>query len=104
MTAVSLPLPPAQARPPAPAVLPDHFKPLVAKLQERRSQGDFKPFRPGLAAEMVSSHSGVMREVGASTFTQYVQVAEQAGVVELPGPEGGLWVALRPEFYDYTIQ
>lgn len=104
MTAVSLPLPPAQARPPAPAVLPDHFKPLVAKLQERHSQGDFKPFRPGLAAEMVSSHSGVMREVGASTFTQYVQVAEQAGVVELPGPEGGLWVALRPEFYDYTIQ
>ncbi|KAF9448347.1 DUF537-domain-containing protein [Macrolepiota fuliginosa MF-IS2] len=84
-------------RPPVPKVIPSHFEVLVKELQGYRARGNLKPFRPSVAAMIMSLHGDAIQQAGASDFRQYVQLAEQAGIVELPGPEGGLWVALRPE-------
>lgn len=95
---------PLKARPLEPVVVPTHFALLVAKLQAYRAQGNLKPFRPGLAAEIVSLHNDDMRKAGTSTFTQYAQAAERAGIVELSRPDEGCWIALRPAFYDYPTE
>ncbi|KXN82518.1 hypothetical protein AN958_02369 [Leucoagaricus sp. SymC.cos] len=89
---------------PAPDTIPDHFKPLVKKLQERRAQGQSQPLRPSVAAEIVSSHKDEMQVIGAASFLQYAQVAEQAGIVELSGLGERPWIALRPELYEYALE
>ncbi|KAF5357945.1 hypothetical protein D9756_001858 [Leucocoprinus leucothites] len=103
-TAPPLPNPSPTFHPPAPDVIPDHFKPLVKKLQLCRAQGQVQPLRPGIAAEIVSAHRGEMEKINASSFLRYAQLAEQAGIVELSLPGEKPWIALRPELYEYHLE
>ncbi|KAJ3572495.1 hypothetical protein NP233_g3048 [Leucocoprinus birnbaumii] len=91
--------------PPTPSIIPDHFIPLIIKLQVCRSEGNLQPWRPGFAANFVSTHGDELKKVDAPTFTKYAQLAEQAGIVELPAPgDTSQWIALRPELYEYALE
>lgn len=99
-----LPTSSAIVHPPAPDIVPDHFKSLVEKLQQCRAQGQTHPLRPSIAAEFVSLHRDEIEKLEAASFLRYAQLAEMAGIVELSLPGEKPWIALRPELYDYHVE
>jgi hypothetical protein len=99
-----LPTSSAIFHPPAPDIVPDHFKSLVEKLQQCRAQGQTHPLRPSIAAEFVSLHRDEIEKLEAASFLRYAQLAEMAGIVELSLPGEKPWIALRPELYDYHVE
>ncbi|KAG6884502.1 hypothetical protein C0993_010525 [Termitomyces sp. T159_Od127] len=86
-----------------PKVVPPQFTLLVRRLEYHRSKGFPRPFRSGIALELVSKDNMVYRRAGTERFGQYVALAEKAGIIELGGKEGGAWIALRPEWYNAKI-
>ncbi|KAG6813357.1 hypothetical protein H0H92_011905, partial [Tricholoma furcatifolium] len=86
-----------------PKGVPLIFNLLVERLKLHRSKGFYRPLRSIVSAELVAQDKGLYRRAGAEKFGQYVALAEKAGIIELGGKEGGAWIALRPEWYNVTI-
>ncbi|KAF8061498.1 NYN domain-containing protein [Lyophyllum atratum] len=83
-----------------PKVVPPIFKLLVQRLEFHLSKGFARPFRSGIALELVTQDNTLYRRAGAERFGQYVAIAEKLGIIELGGKEGGAWIRLRPEWYN----
>ncbi|KAJ2929214.1 hypothetical protein H1R20_g7892, partial [Candolleomyces eurysporus] len=83
-----------------PALMPSHFKPLVKLLQEHHRRGEPRPFRPGIASELVSADKSVYESLpGINTFAQYAQLAQKSGIVDM----AELWIMLKPEYLDADV-
>ncbi|KAF8801458.1 DUF537-domain-containing protein [Phlegmacium glaucopus] len=77
----------------SPAV-PEIFKILVQCLQSHRSKGVFRPLRTHVAVE-IARNGTTYRQAGVLRFGDYVALAEKAGIVELGGSGGTVWIALK---------
>jgi hypothetical protein len=81
-------------------LVPSHFKPLVKLLQSHHQRGTEKPFRPGVASELVSADKSVYESLpGINTFTQYAQLAQKAGIVDMAVS----WIKLTPEYMNVDV-
>ncbi|KAG6888106.1 hypothetical protein C0995_010671 [Termitomyces sp. Mi166 len=81
-------------------VVPLIYRPLVESLQSFRSKGVLQPLRSQFAASLITKNANLYKSAGVKKFSQYVSLAEAAGIVELGGKDGGDWIRLRPEFQD----
>ncbi|KAG9017079.1 hypothetical protein FRB90_001858 [Tulasnella sp. 427] len=101
---LSGPAPTSSSSTPVPAA-PDSmrmFSNLIEVLEEWRLMGNDKPLRSKIGAELVKKNPLLYQRAGVRNFTEYVTLAEKAGVVkmgfsEVPGRE---WIALSDAFKD----
>ena len=70
--------------PPPPPALPDKFKILVQSLKSPRSKGNFHPLRSKIGFE-IGNNGTRYPQAGILKFSEYVVMAERAGIVELSG-------------------
>ena len=75
------------------------FKPLIDLLLAARERGIARPTRSTIALDLVQSNKQVYQHAGVSRFRDYTALAEQAGIIELGGREGGAWIALHPNWF-----
>ena len=75
------------------------FKPLIHLLLAARESGITLPSRSTIAVALVQSDNQVYQRAGVSKFRDYAALAEQAGIVELGGKDGG-WIALHPNWFE----
>ncbi|KDR73459.1 hypothetical protein GALMADRAFT_227907 [Galerina marginata CBS 339.88] len=80
-------------------VTPVNFKVLVQSLQSHRLKGNYRPPRSIVSIE-IAKNGLTYKKAGVEKFGQYVALAEQLGIVELGGREGGAWISLKPDWYD----
>ncbi|KAG9029665.1 hypothetical protein FS837_003499 [Tulasnella sp. UAMH 9824] len=76
------------------------FNNLIEVLEEWRLMGNDKPLRSKLGTELVRKNPLLYQRVGVKNFTEYVNLAEKAGVVrtgfaDTPGRE---WIALTESY------
>ncbi|KAK0526348.1 hypothetical protein OC842_005218 [Tilletia horrida] len=76
--------------------IPDVFKPLVDLLEQMRKQGQTRPLRSGVAAQLKQIDKDLYERAGASRWAEYAAVAEAAGIITLgsTGVSGHEWVSL----------
>ena len=74
------------------------FKPLIHLLLAARESGVTHPSRSTIAVDLAQSDNQVYQRAGVSRFREYTALAEQAGIIELGGREGGAWIALHPNW------
>ena len=74
------------------------FKPLIHLLLAARESGTTCPSRSTIAVDLAQSDNQVYQRAGVSRFREYTALAEQAGIIELGGREGGAWIALHPNW------
>jgi hypothetical protein len=86
-------------QPPPFPVVPDIFKVLVQCLKSHRSRGSFSSLRSTIGLE-INQNGTTYRMAGVSKFTQYIEMAKKAGIVDLGGTGGTAWVALRAPWYN----
>ena len=90
----------ANSRKPTPfPVVPDKFKILVRCLKSHRLKGCLKPLRSKIGLE-INPNGTTYRMAGVSKFTEYVEMAKKAGIVDLGGFGGTAWVALNASWYN----
>ncbi|KAL1675071.1 NYN domain-containing protein [Schizophyllum commune] len=73
------------------------FKPLVRVLTALREVGETRPRRSLVGNALLATCPDAYAKAGVSRFKQYVDAAEQAGVVVLGGEDGDAWLALPAE-------
>jgi hypothetical protein len=81
-------------------VVPDQFKILVQCLNLHRSKGRLRPLRSNVALE-VACNGTTYRQAGVLKFSQYVAMAEKAGIVETGGSEAAAWICLKAPWCNY---
>jgi hypothetical protein len=74
------------------------FEPLILLLLAARESGTICPSRSTIASVLVQSDNQVYQRAGVLKFRDYTALAEQAGVIELGGREGGAWIGLHPNW------
>ncbi|KAE8220382.1 hypothetical protein CF319_g6084 [Tilletia indica] len=76
--------------------IPAVFKPLVDLLEQMRKQGQSRPLRSGVAAQLRQVDKDLFERAGASRWAEYAAVAEAAGIITLgsTGVSGHEWVSL----------
>ncbi|KAF8559504.1 DUF537-domain-containing protein [Imleria badia] len=74
------------------------FKPLIDLLLAARERGIARPTRSTIAVDLVQSDKQVYQRAGVSKFRDYTALAEEAGIIELGGKDGG-WIALHPNWF-----
>ncbi|KAG6815303.1 hypothetical protein H0H93_010293 [Arthromyces matolae] len=77
-------------------LIPVIYQPLVTSLQQYRSKGVHKVPRSKFAEELVKRHPGLYQRAGVLKFSQYVVLAQKAGIIRLGGKDGNEWISLRP--------
>ncbi|KAF5330704.1 hypothetical protein D9619_005963 [Psilocybe cf. subviscida] len=78
------------------AGVPPHFVILIKVLQAQLKEGKERILRCQVGEQI--SHKGVTyQKAGANNFSEYVAMAERAGIVELGGSEGKAWIALTSD-------
>ncbi|KAG6866075.1 hypothetical protein C0991_008827 [Blastosporella zonata] len=82
-----------------PKLVPPVFALLVKRLEFHRSKGFYRPFRSGIAVELMNTDNLLYKRAGVERFSQYTALAEKAGIIELGGKEGDAWIALHPDWY-----
>jgi hypothetical protein len=82
--------------------VPDKFKILVQCLKLHRSTGICRPLRSKIGLE-IAKNGTTYRKAGVLKFSEYVEMAKQAGIVDLGGSDGAAWVALKAPWYDVPI-
>lgn len=80
----------------------DKFSILIECLRLHKSKGRPRPLRSRVGLE-ISRNGITYRQAGVSRFSEYVAMAEKAGIVELGGSDGTAWVALRAPWYDAPL-
>ena len=102
-TVAPSPLKTANPLQPAPhPTVPDKFSILVQCLKSHRSRGSRRPLRSQIGLE-INQNGTTYRQAGVLKFSEYVEMAEKAGFVELGGSGGTAWVALRALGHDAPI-
>jgi NYN domain len=86
---------------PSPAV-PDKFKILAQCLKSHRSRGSVRPLRSIIGLE-INQNGTTYRMAGVLKFSEYMEMARKAGIVDLGGFGGAAWVALRAPWYNAPI-
>ena len=79
-------------------VVPDKFKILVQCLKSHRSGGSLTTLRSKIGLE-INQNGTTYRMAGVSNFTEYMEMAKKAGIVDLGGFGGAAWVALKAPWY-----
>ncbi len=93
----STPNPPAE-RP----IIPPKFTVLVQTLQWHRSRGIYRLLRSGIALK-IAKNGATYRNAGVAKFSQYMDLAEKTGIVELGGVGGKAWVGLMSQWVDGVL-
>ena len=75
------------------------FKPLIHLLLAARESGITHPLRSTIGLDLVQSDNQIYQRAGVSKFRDYAALAEQAGIIELGGKDGGAWIALHPNWF-----
>jgi len=97
---ISLPTAATSSTPNPPAerlVIPPKFTILVRTLQMHRSKRSYRPSRSEIAIQ-IANKGATYRNAGVTKFSQYMELAEKAGIVELGGVEGDAWVGLMSQW------
>jgi hypothetical protein len=69
----------------------------VRTLQTHRAKGSYRPLRSGIAIQ-IANQGATYRNAGVTRFGQYMDLAEEAGIVELGGVGGEAWVGLTSQW------
>lgn len=73
--------------------VPAHFIILIKVLQAQLREGKEHVLRSQVG-EQVSHKGATYQKAGVNTFSEYVNMAQEAGIVELGGSDGKAWIAL----------
>ena len=79
--------------------VPEKFKILVQCLTAQRAKGRLRILRSEIALQ-IARNGTTYRKAGVLKFSQYVAMAERAGIVELGGQGLVAWIALRDAWYN----
>ncbi|KAJ7044770.1 NYN domain-containing protein [Mycena alexandri] len=91
------PIPPTII-PPAPTVVPEIFKSLVASLKQQRAKGIPRPLRSVVASEIMKDKQ-LYQRAGVETFSEFAALAKQAGIIQLGvAQESAAWISLHPDW------
>lgn len=71
------------------------FDVMVRLLEKTRENGVPRPFRSAVDKDLLAQNQSVYSEVGARDFSEYADLAKNAGIVELGGEGWRQWIALR---------
>ena len=82
--------------------VPDKFKILIRCLKSHRSRGILSSLRSKISSE-IAQNGTTYSQAGVSTFSEYVVMAEKAGIVELGGSESTGWIALKAPWYNARL-
>jgi len=81
-------------------VTPPIFAPLVEILQSHISKGTIRPLRGTVAPQIAKE---TYQNAGVSKFSQYMALAQAAGIIELGGRSGYDWVGLQPKWFEAVV-
>jgi hypothetical protein len=84
--------------------VPDKFRILIRCLKSHRSRGILSSLRCKISSEIAQNGTvTTYSQAGVSTFSEYVVMAEKAGIVELGGSESTGWIALKAPWYNARL-
>ena len=83
-------------------VVPDEFKILAQCLKSHRARGSLRPLRSIIGLE-INQKGTTYRMAGVLKFSEYMEIAKKAGIVDLGGFGGAAWVALRAPWHNAPI-
>ena len=92
----------ADPRQPTSITDPMKFKILIQCLKLHRSTGICRPLRSKIGLE-INQNGTTYRKAGVLKFSEYIEMAKTAGIVDLGGVGGAAWVALREPWYNAPI-
>ncbi|KAI0687189.1 hypothetical protein BC835DRAFT_1377401 [Cytidiella melzeri] len=77
------------------------FVHLIRSLDEARLAGNTRVLRTDLAQLLLKRSSNVYKDIGISTFKQYVTLAQTCGIVTVGGTGNSAWVSLQPKWHGH---
>ncbi|KAJ6541766.1 NYN domain-containing protein [Mycena capillaripes] len=83
---------------PAPKSVPPMFKTLAECLEQHRANGTSRPLRSIIAVEIIKKEKQLYQRAGVEKFSQYVALAEKAGIVTLGTIQTAAWISLHPNW------
>lgn len=80
----------------------EKFRILIQCLKSHRLKGNLRPLRSKIGLEIYQNGT-TYREAGVVKFSDYVDIAQKAGIIELGGLGGSAWIALRAPWNDDAV-
>ncbi|KAJ3521410.1 hypothetical protein NM688_g9020 [Phlebia brevispora] len=94
----------APSTPPSVSVPPE-FADLVNLLNEARSRSEFerRVYFKHMAPRMRALNPDILKATGVRTFPDYVELAQEAGLVDVGRDNSLDWMELRPAYHSTTV-